>query len=154
MNRLGMIIDIAHAADSTIDQVIALSSKPVVSTHSCCRALCDSKRNLTDAQLIALAAKGGVCQICLYQGFLADEECATIETVLEHVANIVQLAGVDYVGIGSDFDGGGGIHGCMGSNELINITKGLIEAGYSETDISKIMGGNFLRVWEMNRNKE
>ena len=152
MNRLGMLIDIAHAADSTIDQTIALSSKPVVSTHSCSRALCNSKRNLTNAQLKALAEKGGVCQICLYAGFLENQENATIDTVLEHIAYMVQLVGIDHIGIGSDFDGGGGIPGCMGSHELINITKALILAQYSEIDIAKIMGGNFLRVWKENMN--
>ena len=150
MNRLGMVIDLAHAADSTIDQVIALSKMPVVSSHSSCRALCNSKRNLTDAQIKALAEEDGVIQICLYSGFLVEEGEATIADVLAHVAHVVKLVGIDYVGIGSDFDGGGGIAGCQGSHELINITKALIKAGYTDDEISKIMGGNFMRVWEDN----
>ena len=150
MNRLGMMIDVAHAADSTIDQVIALSQKPVVSSHSSCRALCHSKRNLTDAQIVALAAKGGVCQICLYSGFLREQGEAGVADAVAHVNHIVQLVGEDYVGIGSDFDGGGGILGCQNSEEWINLTKALLCEGYSDDQIKKIMGGNFLRVWKAN----
>lgn len=150
MNRLGVMVDIAHAGDDTIFQALELSTKPILSTHSSCRALCNHTRNLTDKQLELLAQKGGVCQICLYQGFLSEDGPATVETVVKHVDHVVHLVGVDYVGIGSDFDGGGGIDGCNSVNELINITKALIKHGYRDEEISKIMGGNFLRVWKNN----
>lgn len=146
MNRLGMLVDIAHASADTILQAIEESSKPIISSHSCARALCSHKRNLTDEALKALAQKGGVIQLCLYSGFLRDHGKADLSDVLRHLTHIIDLVGEDYVGIGSDFDGGGGIKGCQNVNELINITKVLFSAGYSSTTISKIMGGNFLRV--------
>lgn len=146
MNRLGVMIDISHSGEKTFWDVINLSTKPIVASHSCARALCDHPRNLTDEQLKALASKGGVCQICLYKNFLTALPAASVDTAMEHINYIVQLVGVDYVGIGSDFDGGGEIFGCTAANEFVNITKALIKNGYSDEDIGKIIGGNFMRV--------
>ena len=80
--------------------------------------------------------------------FLTSKENADVKCIVEHINHVVKLVGVDYVGIGSDFDGGGGIPGCDAANELINITKELIRQGYSENDLAKIWGGNFLRVMD------
>ncbi|MDR0831115.1 MAG: gamma-glutamyl-gamma-aminobutyrate hydrolase family protein [Prevotellaceae bacterium] len=146
MNELGIMIDVSHAGESTFWNVINLSKKPIIASHSCARALRNHPRNLTDEQLKALAKNSGVCQVCLYTGFLTDLPVASIETAIEHINYIVQLVGVDFVGIGSDFDGGGEIGGCTSANELINITKALIQHGYSDEEISKILGGNLLRV--------
>ncbi len=147
MNRLGIMIDISHAAESTIYDVLRLSEVPVIASHSSARALCDHPRNLTDEQLKALAAHGGVAQVCLYKGFInKEEEKASLSDVIRHINHIVNLVGIDHVGIGSDFDGDGEVIGCAAANELINITVRLIKEGYSDEDIQKIWGGNLLRV--------
>jgi microsomal dipeptidase-like Zn-dependent dipeptidase/gamma-glutamyl-gamma-aminobutyrate hydrolase PuuD len=146
MNKLGIMIDLSHAGESTFWDVINLSQKPIIASHSCARTLRNHPRNLTDEQLKALAKNGGVCQICLYQNFLTDLPIANIQTAIEHINHIVQLVGIDHVGIGSDFDGGGEILGCQASNEFINITKALVESGYNDEEIGKILGGNLLRV--------
>lgn len=94
-----------------------------------------------------LRQKGGVVQICLYKGFInPNEERASLTDAIEHIDHVVKLVGVDYVGIGSDFDGDGELIGCRSTNELINITVRLLDKGYSRTDIQKIWGGNLLRV--------
>lgn len=147
MNRLGMIIDLAHVSDKTFWDVIELSSQPVVSTHSSVRALHQHERNLTDDQLKALAAKGGVVQLCPVDEFLnTDLKVASLADFMNHIDHAVEVAGIDHVGIGSDFDGGGALIGLNGANDLINITVQLIKRGYSDTDIEKIWGGNFMRV--------
>ncbi|MDL2256195.1 gamma-glutamyl-gamma-aminobutyrate hydrolase family protein [Parabacteroides sp. OttesenSCG-928-K15] len=148
MNRLGIMIDVSHAAESTFYDVLATSALPVIASHSSARALCDHRRNLTDEQIKALAAKGGVVQICLYEGFLNKENKATLSDVIHHINHVVSQVGVDHVGIGSDFDGGGEVIGCAAANELINITLRLLDEGYSDDDIQKIWGGNLLRVME------
>jgi len=147
MNRLGVMIDISHAAESTFNDVLHLSSLPVVASHSSVRSLCDHPRNLSDQQIKALAAKGGVIQVCLYKGFInQEEEKASLSDAIRHINYIVKLVGIDHVGIGSDFDGDGELIGCRSTNELINITFRLLEEGYTEEEIRKIWGGNFMRV--------
>lgn len=149
MNRLGLMIDLSHAAESTFYDVLRESKTPVIASHSSARALCDHPRNLTDAQIRALASQNGVMQICLYKGFLnKEEEKASLSDVIRHINHVAGLVGVDYVGIGSDFDGDGEVIGCRASNELINITTRLLEEGYSEEDIEKIWGGNLMRVMQ------
>lgn len=147
MNRLGVMVDISHAAESTFYDVLACSRYPIIASHSSARALCNHPRNLTDDQLKAIARQGGVVQLCLYKGFINEEaEKASVSDAIRHINHMVDLIGVEHVGIGSDFDGDGELIGCRASNELINITMHLLKEGYSETDISRIWGGNFLRV--------
>jgi len=146
MNRLGLIIDLSHSAESTFYDVLQASSTPVICSHSSVRSLCDHPRNLTDDQIKLLASKEGVIQICLYSGFLVKDRNATAQDAVDHIEYVIKLVGPDHVGIGSDFDGGGGINGCNGSNEIINITVELLRRGYRETDIAKILGGNLRRV--------
>ena len=147
MNELGILVDISHAAESSFYAALETSKHPIIASHSSARALCDHPRNLTDEQLKALAAKGGVVQICLYKGFINKEaEKASLSDAIRHINHIVSLIGIDHVGIGSDFDGDGELIGCRASNELINITVQLLKEGYTENDIAKIWGGNFLRV--------
>lgn len=149
MNKLGIMIDLSHAAESTFYDVLKHSVVPVIASHSSARALCDHPRNLTDEQLKAIAAHDGVVQVCLYSGFINQEpEKASLSDAIRHIDHIVNLVGIDHVGIGSDFDGDGELIGCRSTNELINITIRLLQAGYSETDIQKIWGGNFLRVMD------
>ena len=149
MNRVGMMVDLSHAAESSFYQAIEVSRTPIVCSHSSARALCDHPRNLTDDQLRALAASGGVAQVCLYDGFLRKEGGATIDDAVRHIMHMVSVAGIDHVGIGTDFDGDGGIIGCANASEVINLTRRLRAEGLSEQDIEKLWGGNFLRVMRL-----
>lgn len=198
MNRLGMIIDVSHISDRSFNDVIKLSSSPVIASHSSCRALCESPRNLSDDMLASLKGNGGVIQICILSeyiktpdpnpeleaklkelrerfgnfGDLSDEQrqkvraeyraiqdkyekLATVKDVVDHIDHVVQVAGIDYVGIGTDFDGGGGVDGCRNVSEMKNITIELLRRGYSKDDIEKIWGGNIMRVFrEVESKKE
>ena len=147
MNESGILVDISHAAESTFYQALELSSTPIVASHSSARALCNHPRNLTDEQIKELAAQGGVVQICLYKGFIHEQaEKASLSDAIRHLNHIVDLVGINHVGIGSDFDGDGELIGCRAANELINITVRLLKEGYTEDEIAQIWGGNFLRV--------
>ncbi len=146
MNRVGMMVDLSHAGRQSFYDVLEASKKPVVCSHSSCRVLCDHPRNLTDEQLRAIAGKGGVVQLCLYGGFLKDNGNATICDAVEHLNHMINVMGIEHVGIGSDFDGDGGITGCNDASELINFTRHLLNKRYSKEDIRKIWGENFLRV--------
>lgn len=146
MNRVGMLIDLSHAAESTFYAALRASTQPVVCSHSSCRALCDHARNLTDEQLRALAANGGVAQITMYGGFLRKEGEATLDDFMQHLLHAIEVAGIDHVGIGTDFDGDGAITGCSSASQLRNVTRELLRRGFSLHDIEKIWGGNWLRV--------
>ena len=148
MNRVGMMVDISHAGEQTFYDALNISSKPIVASHSSARALCNHPRNLTDDQLKALANKGGVAQVTLYSGFLKEQGMATIQDAIEHLNHMVNIMGIEHVGIGTDFDGDGGITGCASASELINFTRCLLKERYNEADIRRIWGGNFLRVME------
>lgn len=146
MNRQGMMIDLSHAAESTFYDVLESSSRPVVCSHSSCKALCDHPRNLSDAQIKALATKGGVIQVTMYEGFLRKEGEATLADFMEHLEHAISIAGIDHVGIGTDFDGDGKIIGCSSASQLLNVTRELLRRGYCDKEIEKIWGGNWLRV--------
>ena len=146
MNRLGIMVDLSHASESSFFDALNISEQPIVCSHSSCRALCDHPRNLTDQQMRALAAKGGVMQITMYNGFLVKDGEATVQDALRHLEHAIQVMGIDHVGIGTDFDGDGGIRGMASSSEMLNFTRQLLARQYSENDIQKIWGGNFLRV--------
>ena len=148
MNRVGMMVDISHAGERTFYDALDISTKPIVASHSSARALCNHPRNLYDEQLKALAQKGGVAQVTLYSGFLKEEGAATILDAIAHLNHMVDVMGIEHVGIGTDFDGDGGIIGCASASELINFTRQLLKQRYSEADIRRIWGGNFLRVME------
>jgi membrane dipeptidase len=190
MNRLGMMIDVSHISDKSFYDVLKASIAPVIASHSSCRSLCSSPRNLTDDMLLALKANGGVIQICILSNYiktpdpnpeldakikelkdkygafssLTDEKkksyrderweifnkyrkLATVSDVADHIDHVVQVIGIDYVGIGTDFDGGGSVDGCRSVAEMKNITIELLRRGYSKTDIGKIWGGNIMRVF-------
>ena len=148
MNRLGMMVDVSHAADSTIEQAIEFSTQPIIATHTSAKALCDHPRNMSDDLIIKLAKNGGRIHVCLYNYFLAKDGRADINTICDHIDYMVKLVGSEYVGVGSDFDGGGGVLGCNDSSELINITMELIRRGYSDDDIKNIMGAGFVKYYE------
>ena len=189
MNRLGMMVDISHISDKSFYDVLKVSAAPVLASHSSCRALCGSPRNLSDDMLLALKENGGVIQICILGNYLKTpepnpemdaklkelqnkygdynaltdsmkktvrkefkaiqkiyEKPATVKDVVDHIDHVVQVIGVDYVGIGTDFDGGGGVDGCRDASQMKNITIELLRRGYSKPDIAKIWGGNVMRV--------
>ena len=146
MNRLGLMVDLSHAGEKSFFDALDISQMPIVCSHSSCRALCDHPRNLTDDQMRRLAAKGGVMQVTLYNGFLVKDGEATILDAITHLEHAIHVMGIDHVGLGTDFDGDGGIRGLRDSSELINFTRQLLARRYSERDIQKIWGGNFLRV--------
>ena len=146
MNRQGIMVDLSHASEHSFFDALEISRTPIVCSHSSCKALCDVPRNLTDDQLRALASRGGVAQITLYGGFLRTDGPATIRDAIEHLNHAVRIMGIDHVGLGTDFDGDGGVIGLADSSELINFTLALLKNKYNERDIQKIWGGNWLRV--------
>ena len=146
MNRLGILVDMSHAGEKSFYDALDISKTPIVCSHSSARALCDHPRNLTDDQMRALAAKGGVAQTTIYHGFLRKDAQATILDVIAHLEHAIQVMGIDHVGLGTDFDGDGGVPGLADSSELIHFTRQLLRKRYSDEDIQKIWGGNFLRV--------
>jgi microsomal dipeptidase-like Zn-dependent dipeptidase len=148
MNRLGLMVDLSHAGEKSFYDALDISSTPIVCSHSSCRALCDHPRNLTDEQMRRLAQAGGVMQVTLYNGFLVREGEATILDAFAHLEHAISIMGIDHVGLGTDFDGDGGICGLRDSSELLQFTRQLLSRRYSEADIQKIWGGNFLRVMQ------
>ncbi len=147
MNRLGIMVDLSHGGEKSFYDALDISSKPIVCSHSCCKSLCDVPRNLTDDQLRALAKKGGVAHTTFYPGFLRTTSEATIIDGIDHLEHAIKIMGIDHVGIGTDFDGDGGVPGMNDSSEIINFTIQLLRRRYSEEDIRKIWGGNWMRVW-------
>ena len=192
-NRVGMIVDVSHASERSFYDVLAASRAPVIASHSSARAVCDHPRNLTDDQIRALAAKGGVVQICFLGSYVKKmpvsperekalkeleakygsmrtiqdpavrqkaraemeevngkypENRPTVADVVDHIDHVRKLVGVDYVGIGTDFDGGGGVVGCDDVSGMIRVTEELIRRGYTDREIEKIWGGNFFRVFD------
>ena len=190
MNRIGMMVDVSHISDKAFYDVLEISGAPVIASHSSCRALCESPRNLTDDMLLALRENQGVIQICILSSYIKapepnpelneklkeirskygdyndltedmkkqmrseyravqkkHEKLATVKDVVDHRDHVVQVTGIDYVGIGTDFDGGGGVDGCRDVSEMKNITIELLRRGYSKADIAKIWGGNLMRVF-------
>ncbi|HET9785201.1 MAG TPA: dipeptidase [Terriglobales bacterium] len=148
MNRLGMMVDISHVADDTFYSALATSQAPLIASHSSCRALTNNPRNMTDDMIAKLAAKGGVIQINFYCTFIKQQaDPPTISDVVDHIDHAVKIAGIDHVGIGSDFDG---IEcapvGLQSVADFPHLTKALLERGYSHAQIAQLYGGNTLRL--------
>jgi membrane dipeptidase len=164
MNRLGMAADISHCGDRTTLDVIEASAKPVLVTHSNCRALVPgSARCKTDAAIRKLAARGGVMGVTMERLFVGTGSRVTIENVLDHVDHVAKLVGVEHVGLGSDVDLDGrdsalaakkknDLDGVIYARKVFELTEGLIRRKYSKADIKLILGGNFQRaltaIWE------
>jgi membrane dipeptidase len=167
MNRLGMMVDISHVADKTFWDALAASKAPLIASHSSCRALANVPRNMTDEMIVALAKKGGVVQINFNCGFLSQKSAdayeaqrrkgvketavkeypATLADVVEHIDHVVKIAGSGAVGIGSDFDGVTCTPaGLDDVSKFPNLTRALLEKGYTPEEIRKIYGGNTLRL--------
>ncbi len=144
MNRLGMLVDVSHIAERGFWDVLEVSEHPVIASHSNSKAVCPHPRNLSDEQIKALAQNGGVMGVTFVPSFI-DANAPSLERLLDHVDHIVNLVGVDHVGIGSDFDGGGDL--LADATEYPQITQGLLKRGYSAEAIRKILGENHLRVF-------
>ncbi len=146
MNRNGIMADLSHASEKSFYDALDISTQPIVCSHSSSRALCDHPRNLTDDQMRALAKAGGVAQTTIYRGFLRSEGEATVLDAIAHLEHAIRIMGIEHVGIGTDFDGDGGVRGLNDSSETINFTRMLLAKRYNKADIQRIWGGNFMRV--------
>lgn len=153
MNRLGMLVDVSHISDEAFYDVLECSTRPVVATHSCCRALASHPRNMTDDMIRALAAKGGVIQINFYPYFLIDgyeegQPAPSYKVVADHIDHVVKLVGIDHVGIGSDFDGiEVAPEGLEDASMMPTLFDELRRRGYSQEDLDKIASGNFFNAF-------
>lgn len=154
MNRIGMMVDVSHVSDKTFFDVIECSSSPVIASHSCCRALSDHPRNMSDEMIVALARSGGVIQINFCPLFV-DARCDESDPdslpgyskVVDHIEHVIRLAGAEHVGIGSDFDGIDYTpHGLEDISRIGVVVEELRRRGYDNEVISMITGGNLLRV--------
>jgi membrane dipeptidase len=159
LNRLGVIIDISQLTPAGVLQVLELSKAPVIASHSNVRALVENTRTLSDRELDAIKANGGVVDVTPFNNYLRrvppglDAEAraklpsATVSDLVDHIDYIVKRIGIDHVGIGTDFNHGAGIQGFDDESQAPNVTRELVRRGYSESQIAKIWGGNFLRVF-------
>ncbi len=150
MNRLGIVIDVAHLAPAGVRDVLTLSEAPVIASHANARAICDHPRNLTDEQLEGIARNGGVVGVTFVPAFIVAAGQPTLDHLLDHVDHIVRVAGIDHVGLGSDFDGYGGdnqMPEIRDAADLPAITAGLLSRGYTETKIRQVLGENYRRVF-------
>ncbi|HUV53639.1 MAG TPA: dipeptidase [Candidatus Krumholzibacteriaceae bacterium] len=148
MERLGMVFDVSHLADTVFWDVADVMKGPFIASHSNCRTLCDHPRNLTDDMIRALADHGGVMGMNFAPAFV-DKDKATVEKMVDHVDHIVDLVGPDHAGLGSDYDGIGSTpEGLEDVSKMPNMTRAMVSRGYSDEDILKILGGNHLRVFK------
>ncbi len=191
-NALGMLVDVSHASDACVRDVLDVSAAPIIASHSSARALVDHPRNLSDDLLRAIAGQGGVVQAVAYREFVKSDPAraaaeaelqasvaaaagaeafdsvlhgalpaavegmrrietafpmATLAEYVDHIAHMVEVAGIDHVGIASDFDGGGQVTGWSDASETANVTEALRARGFDEADVAKLWGGNLLRAW-------
>jgi len=148
VERLGIVFDVSHLSDSCFWDVVDVKRGPFIASHSNCRVVCDHQRNLTDDMIKALADHGGVMGMNFAPAFV-DKKKATVERLVDHIDHIVDLVGIDHVGLGSDFDGIGSTpEGLEDVTKMPNITRELVRRGYTDEDIEKVLGGNHLRVFE------
>jgi membrane dipeptidase len=152
MNEAGMLIDVSHLSEQGFWDVIENTDSPIIASHSNCYSINPHYRNLTDEQIKAIAKNGGYIGVNFYDKFLdkdGEKNGSTIEKVIEHIDYIKNLIGADYIGIGSDFDGGiTPVRELYDASRYPELTRRLVERGYTEDEIKKILGGNFLRVFK------
>jgi membrane dipeptidase len=149
MDSLGMIIDISHVGPQTVSDILATSRNPIIASHSGASAVRNHYRNLTDSQIRAIAARGGVIGVDFYPPFLVSTGKASLDDVVRHIDYIKNLVGVDCVAIGSDFDGMDGSFavGLEDVSRFPALTEALLQKGYTKQDVRKILGENFMRVF-------
>lgn len=151
MDSLGIMIDVSHTGIKTIEDILEETTTPIIATHSGARSIQNHYRNLYDSQIIDIANSGGVVGIVFYPPFLGSPSSSVdINTVISHIDHIVNLVGIDYVSIGSDFDGIGTntVNGLEDISKFPALTLALLEHGYTRSEVEKILGGNFKRVFE------
>ncbi len=141
MEARGMIVDVAHASHATVAEVVAMARRPIVSSHGGVQATCKVNRNLTDNEIRGIAGTGGVIGIGYWDGAICSTRPEAAATAIAHVRDI---AGIDHVGLGSDFDGA--VTTGFDSSQVGAVTEALLDRGFSDADIDKVMGGNVLRV--------
>jgi membrane dipeptidase len=141
MEARGMIVDVAHASVPTIDDVLAIATRPVVASHTGVRGVADNSRNLSDEHLRGIAATGGLIGIGFWPTASGGDDAHAIARSIKHATNI---AGMDHVALGSDFDGG--VQTPFDASGIVQVTDALIEAGFRDEEIGKVMGGNAIRV--------
>ena len=156
LNELGVLIDVSQLSTNSLKQVMSLTKAPVIATHSAVKALVDSPRNLNDEELDLLKKNGGVLGVVAFGDYVRQKPVvpagqpvppATVAQFVDSIVYAVKKLGIDHVGISSEFNHGGGIAGFQNEGEGQNVTAELLRRGYSEHDIAKLWGGNFLRVW-------
>ena len=149
MDSLGMIIDVSHVGPQTVTDILATSKNSIIASHSGASALRNHYRNLTDSQIQAIASRGGVIGVVFYPPFLVSTGTATLQDVVRHIDYIKNLVGVDYVALGSDFDGMDGASpvGLEDVSHFPALTEALLQKGYTRQDVRKILGENFMRVF-------
>ncbi|NOZ19679.1 MAG: membrane dipeptidase [Planctomycetes bacterium] len=147
MNRLGMLVDLAHINDAAFYDVIEITEKPAVSTHGGVFACAPHARCLTDDQIRAIARTDGLLGIAFYHKFISRKR-ATVDKIVDQMAYVADLVGIKHVGIGSDFDGlGEGVWPVIRTaDRLPTLTEAMVRRGFSDAEIKKVLGGNFLRV--------
>ncbi len=149
MDSLGIIIDVSHVGPKTIDDILAVTTNPIIATHSNARAIRNHTRNLTDAQIVAIAERGGLVGINFYPPFVVSSGTATIESVIQHIDHIRNLVGADHIALGSDFDGFSSSPpiGLSDVSTFPALTAALLDRGYTREEIRKFLGENFLRIF-------
>lgn len=152
MNRLGMVIDCSHLGDKGFYDVIELSTKPIVCSHSCSRTICNHVRNMTDDMLLKLKQNRGVVGINYCHNFVKEDESeATVKDLVKHITYIKNLIGIDYIGLGSDFDGISNKYIQLKDASMMGLLiDELINQGYTNEEIDKICYKNVLRVFKEN----
>ncbi|MFC2083588.1 membrane dipeptidase [Bacteroidota bacterium] len=149
MDTLGVIIDVSHTGAKTIEDIITVTKNPIIASHACVRSLKNHYRNLYDEQIISIANTGGIIGIVFYPPFLTNSDSADINSVVDHIDYIVNLVGIDHAALGSDFDGVGTLaDGLEDVSKFPDLTLELLRRGYSQSEVEKILGGNFMRVFE------
>lgn len=150
MNELGMLVDVSHASTSTLYDIIKLSKAPIFASHSSVRAIKDHPRNLTDQEIKDIAATGGVIQLATGRWCLtnAPKNETSVKHLADHIDHIKNLVGPEHIGLGTDFDGGGGMIDFEDCSKMKNLTVELLKRGYTEKELEMFWGGNFMRVWE------
>jgi microsomal dipeptidase-like Zn-dependent dipeptidase len=141
MEARGMIVDVAHASEASIDGVLAMAARPVVASHTGLRGTCDNTRNLIDAHVRGIADTGGVVGVGFWPTACGGDDVASIARSIRYA---VGIAGIEHVGLGSDFDGA--VPEPFDATGLVHLTEALLEAGFDDGAIAKIMGGNAHRV--------
>lgn len=151
MQQLGIMVDVSHISAEALRDVVKVTKAPIIASHSACRVFKPSQgRNLTDEEIKMIASTGGVIQVGTGKFFLTDDlpqQKVGVKILANHIEHIRDLVGIDHVGLGTDFDGGGGVVGMDSAGEMKNLTVELLRRGWSEEDLRKFWGGNLLRVW-------